>query len=177
MNARKKALKLREHDNYSSDRDYHEAERAFQLLESNKWTDEESTRRVSPRTRFAWNTLRRSFCALPTAFYLEGRVAHYAITELNPNLDAWNTIVYLSDPLDRFAKKLGTHQYRPAGATEERAYAMEYPASATLDKVVGVALSVPLVPIAAIAGLLYTPMEDVKERYHAIMQRFLPKTD
>ena len=118
-------------------------ERVVQLLESNDWGNEAQEHiMLSPRTRFALDTLVRHILKLP--------VVAYRWTSGNSEFDG---VIH-----------------KPGMG--EAAYTMNYPMSATLDKVGGTLVGIPLILISAGAGLGYRLVDNSINLYERLVPAY-----
>jgi len=106
--------------------------------------------KLSPRQRFAYETVRRSFWFAPGNSFFLGRAVRNGFSF--PEDDA---------PLDD--KVMDNTAYGCAQFSAQKAYAVEFPFSATLDKVVGGLAGLAVAPVGFVAGLLYTPRKNLEQ--------------
>ena len=145
------ALKLVQKNDWSSSGippDYFVEDASFGVIPA------KSLEKLSPRQRIAYETLRKWFMAAPALAYVGGRAIRHGHL---PSVDETNV-----NSLDTIIFEASADHC--VGVCGKKAYAIEFPFSATLDKVVGGLAGVVMSPIAFVAGLVYTPKEKQEPR-------------
>jgi len=105
---------------------------------------------LSPKQRFAYETLRKWLFKMPSLGYGFGRFARNGFKQVD-----------VDSSVDKFFYENAS--YACGDECAERAYAVQFPVSSTLDRVVGGVIGLALSPITLVVGLAYPPRKQTEE--------------